>query len=270
MKYFPLCCTLFAALQGRAQTHESDWDAYVVSMKGRPVSIVVDLGLAAKAPMKERPYAVVVRTSLKSPRADGQPAEAEAARLDTLEEELVRSLSKATGALYAGRFTQRGLREFCFFTLDTVGYAEALHRAFRQFEGYEWLGKAIEDKPWSNYFDMLYPSAEQLDRMRYRRQSDRLLQERDMPHRPRIVEHSFHFKTRTSREQFLRLPGMGAFSISEIPELPEEGEDLPFALRIRAQGIPDYAYIEQTIMPLRMKAIGLKGRYDGWAGDLLR
>jgi hypothetical protein len=253
-----------------AQTGESDWDAYVLDMKGKPVSIVVDLSLASRAPMKDRTMALVVRTKLQQPRPDGQPAGTEIPRLDSLEEDIVNRLSKATGAVYAGRFTQRGIREFCFYALDSVGYSEALFAAFAGYPGYEWLGKGVADKPWSNYFDMLYPAPDQLERMRYRRQSDALRQSGDALERPRPVEHQLRFKTRVARDQFLRLPGMGDFSIIDLPELPEERTEFPFSIKMQSLGIPDYRYIDQVVMSLRIKALELKGKYEGWYCDTLR
>lgn len=261
---------MFFSLQALSQTPESDWDAYVMDMKGKPVSIVVDLSLASRAPMKDRPMALVVRTKLQQPRTDGQPGRDEIPRLDSMEEDIVNRLSRATGAVYAGRFTQRGIREFCFFALDSVGYSEALFAAFAGYPGYEWLGKAVEDKAWSNYFDMLYPAPDQLDRMRFRRQSDALRQHGDALERPRPVEHQLQFKSRVARDQFLRLPGMGEFTIVDLPELPDEGAEFPFSLRIQGPGVPDYRYIEQVIMPMRTKATELKGKYTGWYCDILR
>lgn len=261
---------MIVSLKALSQTAEGDWDAYVLDMKGKPVSIVVDLSLAARAPMKDRPMALVVRTKLQQPRTDGQPGGAEVPRLDSMEEDIVNRLSRATGAIYAGRFTQRGIREFCFFALDSVGYSEALFAAFAGYPGYEWLGKAVEDKAWSNYFDMLYPAPDQLDRMRFRRQSDALRQNGDALEKPRPVEHQLRFRTRVTRDQFLRLPGMGAFRILELPELPEDGAEFPFSLRIQGTGTPDYQYIEQVVMPMRTKALELKAKYTGWYCDVLR
>lgn len=257
-------------LKAVAQTAESDWDAYVLDMKGKPVAIVVDLSLASRAPMKDRPTALVIRTKLKQPRPDGQPAGPEILRLDSLEEDMVNQLSKATGAIYAGRFTQRGIREFCFYALDSVGYSEALFAAFASYSGYEWLGKAVEDKAWSNYFDMLFPAPDQLDRMRFRRQSDGMRQNGDALERPRPVEHQLRFRTRVGRDQFVRLPGMGEFTILEWPDLPDEGSEFPFSLRIQGAGTPDYRYIEQVIMPMRTKALELRGKYTGWYSDVHR
>jgi hypothetical protein len=265
-----LSLLLLLNLQTVAQTVESDWDAYVLEVKGKPVSIVVDLALKTQAPMKDRPMALVVRTRLQSPRPDGQPNRTEIPRLDSLEEDMVNRLSKATGAIYAGRFTQRGIREFCFYALDSVGYSAALFAAFSGYPGYEWLGKAVEDKDWSNYFDMLYPAPDQFDRMRFRRQSDALRMDGDPLEKPRPVSHRLQFKTRVARDQFLRLPGMGGYAITELPELPMEGDEFPFSLRIQSSGIPDYRFIEEVVMPLRKKAMESKGKYEGWFCDSIR
>ena len=50
---------LFVLVPAMSQT--DNWDNYVLSVNDKPVSIVVNLGLKDLAPVKERPFAIVLR-----------------------------------------------------------------------------------------------------------------------------------------------------------------------------------------------------------------
>ena len=269
MKYLISLAFLLSGYAATAQQIQSDWDAYVTEVGGKPVSIVVDLGLVKKAPMKERPFAITVRLRILKPLANGQPGMQETERLDRLEDLMEDQLEKNTGAIYAGRFTQRGLREFHYFALDTIGYAKALQAAFAGFVEYEWLARAAEDKTWSNYFDVLYPGPADLERIQNRRLVDLLRQKGDQLTQPRRIDHHFRFRTKTSRDQFLRQPGMGAFSMEEIPEADADKEH-PYALHLYKDDIPDYDLVEKLIMPFWEKAKKFQGRYEGWETYLVK
>jgi hypothetical protein len=269
MKYLLFLSLALCLKSVSAQSFESDWDTYQMEVNGKPVSVVVDLGLARIAPMKNRPHAIIVRTRILKPDAVGQPGKSEAARLDELENLMAERLEKTTGAIYAGRFTQRGLRQFHFFVLDTVGYAEALRAVFSGFTEYEWLARGVEDKTWSNYFDVLHPPAIEMERIRNRRLVDLLRQKGDGLKEPRRIDHFFYFKTKSTREELLRRPGMSAFTIAEMPEADEK-QALPYLLHIYKNDIPDYGMIEKLIIPLWEAAAKLQGRYDGWETYLVK
>lgn len=261
---FALLTMLATVLLTAAQSYESDWDAYLMQVEGRPVSVVVDLGLRRVAPLADKPYATLIRTRLLRPQANGLPGSVDSARLDSLEERLVEWLEKARGDIYAGRFTQRGIRTFHFFTGDTSGQAAALHAAFASFPEYAWLARSVADSAWSNYLDALYPPPRELELIRDRRLVERLQRQGDPLTRPRSVEHFLRFPSKTSRMEFLRQPGMEAFTVAEMPEADSSRKDLPYLLHLRRDDTPDMRFIDRVVMPLRDKALRMRGRYEGW------
>ena len=269
MKLILLFWVTFRFLSLSAQSYDSDWDAYVLEWNGKPVSVVVDLGLADVAPMKSRSQVIIVRTQLLRPGSNGQPDRAEADRLDSLENELVGQLANSNGALYAGRYTQRGLRAYYFYTLDTVGYEAILQQVFSRYTTYTWLGRAMEDKEWSHYRTVLYPPPTSLERILNRRLVDKLQHSGDALLAPRRIDHFFYFKTKSQRDQFLRTAGMEAFHIEAMPEADEK-QPLPYGLQLYKNDIPDYALIENLILPLWEKAQKYQGKYEGWETYLVR
>jgi uncharacterized protein (TIGR01619 family) len=240
-----------------------------MQVNNKPVSIIVDLGLGNIAPQKERPFVVIVRTKILSPDPNGLPAKSEISRLDQMENQLVEQLSKKTGAIYVGRYTQRGLREFYFYTLDTVDYVFGVKSAMAGFTEYQWLTQAKEDKLWSNYFTVLYPPPVEMEKIQNRRLVDHLKGKGDALTEARRIDHFFYFKTKSKREEFLRSEGMVNFSIAEVPEA-EMKDVLPYMVHIYKNDVPDYTFIESVLIPLWEKARQFQGRYDGWETYLVK
>lgn len=269
MRYLTTVIFLFIVSLVSAQKNISDWDTYVVEVNKKPVSIIVDLGMAKTAPQKERPYVVIVRTKILVPDQNGLPGKSEAVKLDQMENLLVEQLSSKTGAVYVGRFTQRGLREFYFYALDTVDYPLAVNSAMAGFTEYQWLGQAKEDKPWSNYFSVLYPPPVEMEKIQNRRLVDLLKGKGDALKEPRRIDHYFYFKTKSRREDFLRSPGMESFMIGELPETDAKS-DLPYMVHLYKDDVPDYTFIERVLIPLWERARQFQGRYDGWETYLVK
>ena len=159
----------FISQAARAQAVPDDWDNYIISVNNHPVSIVVNLGLKEKAPLKERPYVIILRTKYSIADSSGFPSPEIMGTMDSIESDLERKLGSALGAIYAGRFTQRGLREFYFYSLDTAHYLGACAAVMDKYRAFPWLCKAVSDKTWSNYFEVLYPSPNELEKIENRR-----------------------------------------------------------------------------------------------------
>jgi uncharacterized protein (TIGR01619 family) len=269
MRYIITIFFLLWSILSPGQKSVSDWDAYLMEFNNKPVSIIVDLGLAAAAPQKERPFVVIIRTKILQPEANGLPGKKESARLDEMENKLVEQLSSKSGAVYTGRYTQRGLREFYFYTLDTLEYLFAVKSALAGFSEYQWLTQAKEDRKWTNYFTVLYPPPLEMEKIQNRRLVDLLKGKGDALKDPRRIEHFFYFKTKSKREDFLRSPGIEQFSIDELPEATEN-TTLPYMLHLFKDDVPDYSFIDRVLIPLWERAREFEGRYDGWETYLVK
>ena len=269
MRYFFSLVALLFASTLPAQKVNSDWDAYLMQVNNKPVSIIVDLGPGTTAPLKERPFVVIVRTKIQNPDPNGLPAKTEIPRLDKMENQLVEQLSKRTGALYVGRYTQRGLREFYFYALDTIDYVLGVRAAMAEFTDYQWLTQAKEDKLWSNYFTVLYPGPVDMEKIQNRRLVDLLKGKGDALKESRRIDHYFYFKTKSKRDEFMRSEGMENFTVEEVPEAATK-DLLPYMVHVYKNDVPDYSFIERVLIPLWEKARQFQGRYDGWETYLVK
>lgn len=263
MRRYLIAIFLLLSLFASSQTVEHDWENYVVSVDGRPVSINVDLGLFTAAPLKERPFVIILRTKIKSPDTKGMPYSEENGTLLQIEDALIGELGKETGAIFAGRFTQRGLREFYFYAPDTIGYEKGVNQAMKNFPAYEWLSRANDDKKWENYYTVLYPADVELIKIKSKRQIEKISQSNLATKKEILINHFFSFNSFSNREKLLReLPWTG-FQIMDLPE----GVDFKtnkFTLTLQRKAIPELLWIDHFIIPLYRNTQKLGGKYVGW------
>lgn len=248
----------------RIFAQNENWDNFIMSVNGHPVSIVVDLALREKAPLKERPYLVILRTKYSDVDASGFPGDSSKEELIQIENELESALKTGNGAVYAGRFTQRGLREFYFYTLDTLDYAKHCNRVMENHRDFPWLARALYDKTWSNYFEVLTPSDVEMEKIENRRMVNALMQKGDDITKTRDIEHFLYFKTNGNRRGFLTALTLPRFRVIDMPVEKTELGDYPFRLVISRQDKPDIQNMDQITIGFVQLAKKNNGRYDGW------
>ncbi len=261
---------IFISLFSSAQSHTEDWENYFSTANGYPVSVNVDLGLQALAPLKERSYLIILRTSYQTHLKSGFPDVEQMASLDSIENVLAATLQKSNGSIFAGRFTQRGIREFYFYCIDTIQYAATLNKTMKTFAHFPWLAKAIQDKTWSNYFEVLFPQAEELDKIENRRTLLELQKKGDPLTASRAISHLFYFKTIEARTNFLQTLTIPGCIISEQPTKPEGTSSMAYKLVLIINDIPKIEKIHATTAEFRRLVIKNAGIYQGWQTYVVR
>jgi len=252
------------SIPAKSQPQVEDWENYFTSAGGYPVSINVDLGLQAVAPIKERPYLIVLRTSFQLHQKTGFPDLDQVATLDSIENSLVSALSLSNGSIFAGRFTQRGLREYYFYCLDTAQYSSILHKTMVKFPSFPWLAKAKLDKTWSNYFDVLFPNPDDLDKIENKRTIVELQKKGDNLIEQREITHTLFFTTSINRINFLKEITIPGCIISEQPDKPEGTNAFPYKLVLSMKEKPSLEKIQPITTEMRKSAQKNSGIYKGW------
>lgn len=253
---------------GKGQADQ--WDNYVMSVNNKPVSIVVNLGLKDVAPSKERPYAIILRLTYPEMDEKGFPTVEMADDLNKLESALEASLLRNNGAWYAGRFTQRGLREFYFYALDTVGYLRACAMVLSQYPKFPWLVKAVYDKGWTNYFEVLYPRDEEREKMENRKIIDELVRKGDATDRSRPIDHTLFFKSDWHRKEFLKQLDEPGFKVIDMPVERSQNTEMGFKLVLRRDDKPEIYFMNALTIRLSQLAAKHGGKYDGWSTYVVR
>jgi len=247
-----------------AQSIPEAWDTYVFPLNGRPVSVMLNMALKERATGLNRPYAVILRTKYPDVDASGFPGALDRFTLDTLENELEETIRESNGGIYAGRFTQRGLREFYFYVLDTVEVITRCARVMASYPRFSWLARTVFDRNWSNYMEVLYPSAPELEKMENMKMIATLQKKGDDLGRIRRIEHTLYFRVAGSRRSFLTDPSLQGFNVSEMPVERSTTDDYPFLLIIWKHDKPELSLMNNRTRMLSVLAAKYGGRYEGW------
>lgn len=251
---------LLMVLDVRAQKLQHDWENYVVSLRDKPVSVNVDLGLRSAVPINDMPLAIIVRLKLKDPNSAGMPNVEEANLLDLIEDKLLETLAKYNGALYVGRFTQRSIREFYFYTNDTSNYMSSIASVFRDYPTYQWLARSNKDSEWENYLSVLYPS--ELDKLLIdsRRKLEEKLKNENKQDQVTLF-HYFEFKDEATCKKFLQSSWCVGLTVNEMAF---DASSKHISLLLSGKIKLDRNWIEKNIPVVFSEAKKQGGLYKGW------
>ena len=166
-----------------------NWDFYLCQIDGRQASIFVDLGIAEAAPVERFTSVAVVRVALRMPGPDGLSTSDEYDTLVLIEDMACPALEGSGLAIYVGRVTTNGFRDFLFYTRDPEGFGARAADATQTFPAYRFETHLREDSRWEGYFDFLYPPAEAMESIKNRRVCDALQEQGDTLTRRREIAH---------------------------------------------------------------------------------
>jgi hypothetical protein len=236
------------------------WDFYLLTVDDKPASIFLDLGLHEEAPNPRLPNRAYIRIEMLLSRPDGMSSSEEYDSLVKLETTLEKALNNAK-TLYVGRCTTDGCRDLYFYIAKPADWQERVNAVMADFPGYRFQTGVKEDPEWSAYFEFLYPSDRDLQRISNRSVCDALKRNGDPLEEPRDIDHWCYFPTAADREAFLAevLP-LGY----QLRELDQTDGERPFKAQVFRSDIPDLDGIEVATMPLYEAALRHHGDYDGW------
>jgi uncharacterized protein (TIGR01619 family) len=238
-----------------------NWKPYLCNVNGKIASIFVNLGLRDSAPIPSKPSLLWVWVHFQSPRPDGLSDSKEAPTLYKIEDALNSSVSRACRAVPCGRITTDGRREFYFYAQTRDGFRHAVECALQGFESYKCDLGDQEDPQWGQYFDVLYPSPEDLQRIANMDLLDVLVERGDVLSVAREVRHWLYFPSESSRALFRDAVVTVGYNIAS--ESSAKGV-LPFGIQVtRTQSIEQRA-IDATVIELLQLSRRFDGEYDGW------
>jgi hypothetical protein len=145
-----------------------DWDHYLCALGDDLASIHLDLAQARVAPVGSRQHSTMVSVAMLRARENGMSSDDEFDDLVALEDDLA-AQAMAIGASYVGRLTTRGRRVFYLYSSDPTEVEAAVVGVMRRHSPYRLEVSDRPDPDWSTYFDFLYPSAADHQRMINRR-----------------------------------------------------------------------------------------------------
>lgn len=239
-----------------------DWDFYVCEVGGKWASMYLDLNIAGWAPDPKRTLLAFIRLNLQAPRPDGLSSRDESDRLVEIEDLLVPTVQQATGGVYVGRCTTGGARDFYFYLDSRRGFDESVKEAARSFPEYRYEIISGEEPAWETYFNYLFPSPVDRQRILNRRVCDSLARQGDTMAEARPLAHWAYFDSPERRDAFLadvaRLGFAHCGSVDPTPEQPRHGA------QVIRDDVPSQKEIDAITLAILNAAIRHGGEYDGW------
>lgn len=248
--------------QIRGLLMSDNWDFYALLVDSEPASICLDLGLARNAPIESQPYLAYVRVEMRRPRPDGLSSNEEFDDLTAVEDSLSRIFAGSRCTTYAGRNTSSGKRDFYFYTNDPAVFAASVKTAMAGQSDYRFEVGDRLDRSWDIYFNFLYPSPDDLQRILNRRVVDNLAANGDNPSEPRPVDHFAYFPDAVAAIRLRDDLHKQGFSVEE-PRIDDGTVAVSFKSTDRPENIDD------VVIPIARRIQELGGEYDGWGCEVV-
>jgi uncharacterized protein (TIGR01619 family) len=244
-----------------------DWASYFCNVNDVLASVFLNLELRASVPDKDRPNLLWVWVEMKSPREDGLSSKSEFEMLCAIDDMLAETLAEKFDAVFCGRITTDGRREFYYYAAHSERLQIVVENAMSRFRGYEFDCGWKVDLEWRQYLDVLYPSHEDLQRIGNRKVLDILEREHDPLKTPRDVSHWIYFRTEEDRDGFRAAVLPLEYRIES--ESHDGDSDFPFGLCIvRFQSVKP-SEIDSAVIDLIRLAAKHSGDYDGWETQVI-
>ena len=244
-----------------------DWDFYLCQIESKPASMMLDMGIRGQIPMPAFPDMAYLRLYLQTPAASGMTTSEEAEILHPFEDTLG-ILAKESKAIYVGRVTTDGFRDFVFYAADGAAFESEIASTAATFAGYRFDVGSRPDPEWALYRDYLYPSGRMRQVMKNRGVYEALSKEGDALAASREVEHWAYFPTPYARTAFIQNCLKEGFQARSMLEPEDEAEE--FGVTIFRQDVPSPAGLDDVTVMLFDLAEAAGGRYDGWETQIQR
>jgi hypothetical protein len=201
-----------------------------------------------------------LRVLMRRPREDGLSSQEEFDDLIALEEHITAKIIKDGTAIFVGRNTSSGNRDFYFYVGDPAKFKRAAQGAMREFPAYKYETGAREDRDWRTYFEFLYPSGIDLQRIMSRRVRHQLEKHGDNLNNERKIDHFALFPSPEAQTAFLGYIQADGFAV----ESAADGPNAKGQFGVEFSRVDQPARIAEIVVPLFRKIAELGGVYDGW------
>ena len=240
-----------------------DWDFYLCRIDDSLSSIFLNLALRDGAPDPHRPHLLWIRVPMRSPRPDGLSSAEEAEQLGRVEDALGAALLARLDAVFAGRITGAGRREFYYYAPRAADFRERATAVFRDFPGYEPLIGDKHDPEWALYLELLFPNVRQLQQIRNRQVVAALAEAGDVASTPRPITHWVYFAESADRATAASTLAAAGFDVTLHDAVTGEAAR-PYPLRVERVDRADQAAVDEAVFQVMDAIEGMDAEYDGW------
>lgn len=243
-----------------------EWGFYPCQMDGRPASIYLDMGIAQLAPIPDFDKAVCLRLWMNRPRPDGLSSQEEYETLVAIEDALKAEVEQNSPAIYVGRNTSGGCRDFFFYTSDEHALRAAASATMSHFADYRTEIDVWADEGWGVYFNILYPDDDQKQVMGNHDVILALRRQGDDCRAPRKIDHLIVAADREQAETLARTVVDRGFNLKSGGPAKRPGG----RWSVEFDKIEAPLDLNETTIMLARLAKEYGGDYDGWGCEVVK
>ena len=207
---------------------------------------------------------VVLRLTMRDPRDDGLSSEDEYAALSLIDEALYNEICTKQNAVYVGRVTYAGLRDFYYYAADAAAAGKAAGRAMHEIPDYKFEILSQPDAEWTTFRNFLLPSPRDRQRMGNRSASDQLRDSGDPLTEAREIDHWAYFPTPDARDDFVSKTTAIGYKLRNALEPDPATDGTNYGAQIYRSDIPGSELFDAITAELSKIAQECGGSYDGW------
>jgi Family of unknown function (DUF695)/Regulator of ribonuclease activity B/Domain of unknown function (DUF4034) len=245
---------------------EDRWETYPCTLDDHPSFITFNLGFAHRAAEPHHPHLAGFRLQLSSPDERGLPQGDELAQLNQLEDLLCERITPDQG-VQVGRVTGAGRRDLAFYVSLSDDECFALMDEVTAHTGYGLALMHREDPRRDHYWQLLYPTPADWQRIHNRRVEAQLRDQGDPLTEARDIDHCALFPSASTREAFTMLLSDDFQVVSQHEATDRDTER--FVIAFKHHGLPDQVSMHAPTLQLVALAEAQGGRYDGWGSPVL-
>lgn len=161
-----------------------------------------------------------LRIRMLHPREDGPSSQDEFDDLIALEDRVTAAVIENGTAVFVGRNTSSGNRDFYFYVSKSEKFEKATKTAMREFPAYQYETGTRADQEWRTYFDFLYPSEIDFQRIMNRRVLQQLEKNGDNASNERKIDHLALLPNPKARAAFTDYVQGEGYTVESAPDGP--------------------------------------------------
>jgi uncharacterized protein (TIGR01619 family) len=240
------------------------WDFYFAKVDGDIASIFVNLSLEDEAPVARHGHLLVVRLTMREPRGDGLSSEEEYAALSVIDDALYTEVCERAKAIYAGRVTYAGVRDFYYYAANAEAAGKAVVKAMHEIPDYKYEILSQADADWTTFRNFLLPSPRDRQRMGNRSAADQLRDSGDPLTDAREVDHWAYFPSPATRDAFVAKAETIGYKLRVASEPDPATDGSAYGAQIYREDVPGNELFDAITAELAKLAQECGGNYDGW------
>lgn len=240
--------------------YPEEWNFYMTTIDDKAASIYLNLALHNVIPIKDKPNLSWISLKLNSPTENGLTTDEESKILFEIEDNLL-DIIDSKNALYIGRLTNDGTRDFYFYSNNAQKFKSDAIKIFQTYSKYKIIIHSKEDKDWQAYAD-IYPNEMDFQSISNRSVLENLEKNGDNLTKPREVFHWIYFDKKSDLKNYLNAVIKENFEL--VNQDFHKDNEHPYRLLIKRIDMVNYNEIHNFTLYLWKLAKEHSGDYYGW------